>query len=77
MWAREVRACCYQDLISVFNRSSEDQNINRNAGTDGQAWEASDRNKSSIQNWTRHHLLHSNKRIHVAFVRGLKDSLKI
>lgn len=61
IWTREAQEHYYQGLLNVSCRSSEDQNTNRNVGTDGQAHEASDRNERSTQNWTRHHWLHSSK----------------
>lgn len=49
--------------MNMFSRCSEGQNTYKNAGSDGQAYEASETNTNSIQNWTTGHWLLSNKEV--------------
>jgi hypothetical protein len=52
---RESLQCCKQSLMSNSGGSSEDDNVDRNEDTEGQAHEISNYNMNFILNWTRGH----------------------
>jgi hypothetical protein len=54
-YTTEILIWCKHNLVANSGRSSEEQNDNRNADSEGQAYEVLDGYEDSFENWIRSH----------------------